>query len=209
MDYLIVGLGNAGREYERTRHNYGFMAVDYLSKYFSDNPAWAQLLYEKTRNDADVQEFEVFYNHGRPEVENSDHYHVILAKPQTMMNNSGASIKKLCRSYKIKPENLILIHDELDIAVGQLKISFDSSPAGHNGVSSVVNQLGTQKFIRVRLGIKPPVGKVKTEEFVLKKFTKEENGAAQKIIEAAPKVIEAILANGLDKAMTLFNKKNA
>ncbi len=209
MNYLIAGLGNIGKEYEKTRHNYGFLAIDYLGKHFRENPQWAQMFYEKKRDDAQVAEFEVFYNHGRPEIENNDHYHLILAKPETMMNNSGLSVKKLCRAYKIKPENLILIHDELDIPLGQVKISFDSSPAGHNGVSSVVNQLGTQKFIRLRLGIKPAAGKVKMEEFVLKKFTKEESETVKKITQAVPKMVETILAQGLDKAMTLFNKKSA
>lgn len=184
--YLIVGLGNPGLEYANTRHNLGFWAVDTLVLGLKK----AGELIEKNKFDSLI-----FENHK-----------MILAMPETFMNNSGLAVKKLLAAYKIKPEDLIVIQDEIDIPIGSLKLSFDASAGGHNGVKSIIDQVGTQKFIRLRLGIKPDgVRKLATDQFVLRKFNIKEKNLAKTMVEQVPEIIETVLTEGLPKAMSLYN----
>ncbi|OGZ21766.1 MAG: hypothetical protein A3D46_00675 [Candidatus Nealsonbacteria bacterium RIFCSPHIGHO2_02_FULL_43_13] len=149
---LITGLGNPGKEYEKTRHNVGFRVIDELAK-------------EKPND-------------------------IVLLKPQTFMNNSGEAVSKAVNFYKIKPADLWVIHDDIDLLLGELKISKNRGSAGHKGVDSIIKKLGTRDFNRVRIGICPAEGKPEAvEKFVLQNFTKTEEKIIQEII---PKIIDLL-----------------
>jgi len=159
---LIIGLGNPGKEYENTRHNIGFMILDRLQEiaHFSDfkiSERFSALIAEKTDTAGEK---------------------ILLVKPQLFMNRSGEIIKRIMNFYHVPLENISVVHDDLDIELGQYKKATDSSAAGHNGVQDIVDQLGTQKFIRYRVGIE---GAEKRKDrvmlgdaFVLQKFSEEE-----------------------------------
>lgn len=215
--YLIVGLGNPGKKFEKTRHNFGFMAIDELIQAWQANPLWAEELYVKENYDSLFSEWEVFWGevkHAKEPGKNiePDHQHVVLAQPHTMMNNSGLAVKKLVRAFKLAKEiksRVVVIHDDIDLPVGSLKISFGASAAGHKGVQSIIDQLNTKDFIRLRLGIRPAVvnSKISTEKFVLEKFTTSESKLTEQALNQVPVVIKVLLLDGVSKAMSLYNKK--
>ncbi len=157
---LIIGLGNPGKTYEKTRHNIGFIFLDKLQttwnfSNFSLNKKLEAEISEGTLNEKKI----------------------ILAKPQTFMNLSGTATQKILAFYKLKPEDLLVIHDDKDIPCGKYKLAFDSSSAGHNGVQNIIDTLGTKQFKRLRIGIENndtafPHGE--TSDFVLGKFKKTE-----------------------------------
>ncbi len=166
---LIVGLGNPGKKYQKTRHNIGFRLIDQLG--FLDSRK------------------------------------IILFKPQTFMNNSGKTVKKLIENLKLRIKNLIVVHDDLDLPLGKIRIVKNRGPAGHKGVESIIEELGTKNFIRFRIGIQPRIGKPKfTERFVLQKFNKEEEETAKEVIKKTAEAIEMMIKIGLEKAMNRFNK---
>ncbi len=167
---IIIALGNPGQQYENTRHNAGFIIADELQKSlgFSD--------FEKnSKFDALVCE------------KNLGGEKILLAKPQSFMNNSGQVVKKMLDFFKIPKENLMVLHDDLDIELGAFKISTDSSAAGHNGVQSIIDNLGSQQFKRIRLGIEGAEKKkdriIPGEVFVLQDFSKEELEIIKKLAE--------------------------
>jgi peptidyl-tRNA hydrolase, PTH1 family len=149
---LIIGLGNPGKQYENTRHNTGFMALDEIQKA------------------SNFPEFEFNKNFN---AEVSKGKEVILAKPQTFMNLSGQSVRSILDFYKLSPDDITIIHDDKDIALGEYRIASDSSSAGHNGVQNIIDSLGTQNFKRIRIGIGTD-SQIPTEDFVLQKFSDEE-----------------------------------
>jgi peptidyl-tRNA hydrolase, PTH1 family len=153
---LIVGLGNPGKEYENTRHNAGFIALDILCAKLSGSFSVSK------KFNALIAETKI----GREKV--------FLLKPQTYMNESGMSVRAVLDFYKIGRENVIIFHDDKDIAIGVYKIQSGRSSAGHNGVKSIIEHLGTQEFIRVRLGIKPEHPIADTVDFVLSKLSSAE-----------------------------------
>jgi PTH1 family peptidyl-tRNA hydrolase len=168
---IIIGLGNPGEKFKDTRHNIGFEVLDKI-KEENDFPDFA---FSKKFN---AQISEGILNQEK----------TILAKPQTFMNSSGKSAKALTQYYK--KAKLIIVHDDIDILLGKVKFSKDSGSAGHKGVESVINNLGTKDFMRLRIGIVPIKGKPKeTEKFVLKKFTKKEK---EIIKEAVNKTVQEI-----------------
>ena len=145
---LIVGLGNPGKKYKKTRHNVGFQVIDVLKK--SLDPAQDK--------------------------------GIILLKPQTYMNKSGKEVKSLITKYKIPISNLWVIHDDIDLLLGTIRVSKNVSSAGHKGVQSIIDELKTKNFSRIRIGILPKTGKPKNvEKFVLEKFTKEEKKIVKKV----------------------------
>ena len=164
---LIIGLGNPGKEYAKTRHNAGFIVVDALAKQLG-----ADFKFQKKFN-AEIAQIKL---------ENED---VVLLKPQTFMNLSGSPVRAVMDFYKIKPENIVVIHDDKDIMFGDVKYQTDRSAAGHNGIKSLIEHLGTQDFARIRVGVawedKEKMGD--TAEFVLRNFTKTELESLEKIIE--------------------------
>lgn len=147
---LIVGLGNPGKEYESTRHNIGFMIIDKYLGNIKYKEKFNGLYYEKDMDEK-----------------------VIFLKPQTFMNNSGLCVKKFVDYYKINPENILVIHDDLDLEVGKIKYKINSSSGGHNGIKSIINNLRTQNFIRLKIGISN-TNKDQIIDYVLGKFSKKE-----------------------------------
>lgn len=145
---LIVGLGNPGKKYKKTRHNVGFQIIDVLKKSFD------------SAQDKDI----------------------ILLKPQTYMNKSGKEVKSLITKYKIPISNLWVIHDDIDLLLGTIRVSKNIGSAGHKGVQSIIDELKTKNFSRIRIGILPKTGKPKNvEKFVLEKFTNEEKKIVKKV----------------------------
>ncbi len=179
MIKLIIGLGNPGKKYQQTRHNIGFMAVNLLKTDFNFDD-WK--LNKKINS---------FISQGIF----SENKKIILAKPQTMMNNSGQAGIALVNYYKTPPQNLIIIHDDIDLKLGEYKIQQNRGAAGHKGVQSIINQLGTKDFIRLRLGIKPKQIKdpINTEKFVLQKFSEPEIKIANQAIEKAVRDLRTAL----------------
>ncbi|MBI2447936.1 aminoacyl-tRNA hydrolase [Candidatus Microgenomates bacterium] len=170
---LIVGLGNPGKEYEKTRHNAGFIAIaDFRSQI------------------ADCEEFS-FEGKFNAEIAQGifDGEKIILAKPMTFMNNSGEAVKKIADFYKIAPEDITVIHDDLDIPFGEVRVKNDGSSAGHNGVQSIIDNLGTEVFRRVRIGIGRPMGDIPADKYVLQSFSEEEQAKLPEILEKIGKII--------------------
>ena len=163
---LVIGLGNPGTRYQHTRHNIGFLVIDALHNHLS-MPEWK----ERKILSAHVAEG------------GDDDRGVILGKPTTFMNESGKAVVQLVKKYP--RAELVVIHDDLDLAFGKIKISRNSSSAGHNGVQSIINALGTKDFTRVRIGIGRPSDGTPADEFVLHHFTPEELSALPEIIGRA------------------------
>ena len=186
---LIVGLGNPGKEYEKTRHNAGFMAVERLADEFG---------------------FGSFKMAGKHKAEiaegNIGGVKTILAKPQTFMNLSGQAVRSLIQFYKVELSDLIVIFDDVAIPNGMLRIRPDGSAGGHNGMKSIIQELGGQDFVRVRLGIEPKQpSRIPLEDHVLGKFTKHEATLMEENLEKIPAVVKTIIGEGVDKAMAEFN----
>lgn len=183
---LIVGLGNPGREYELTRHNIGFMAIDELAK------RWNISLNE--------QKFKGVFGAGFVNGEK-----VILLKPLTYMNLSGESIRPLMDYYKIDVEDFVVLYDDLDIPVGKLRLRMKGSAGGHNGVKSTISHLGTQEFQRIRMGIDRPKNGMKVVDYVLGRFTSEEIPDVNHSIEKATDACEEWLNKPFLQIMNTFN----
>ena len=188
---LIVGLGNPGSEYAGTRHNIGFSAIDLLSS--------------RSGIGLSSSKFSAESGQGTIAGERS-----ILLKPQTFMNLSGQSVGPAAHFYKLSAEDLIVIHDELDLPLGQMQIRRGGGTGGHNGLKSIVQCLGTGDFIRIRVGTGKPQGpnaKERVVGFVLGRFSGDEQALADEMIQKTADAVEAILSQGLSKAMTAFNRR--
>lgn len=159
---MVAGLGNPGEEYTATRHNAGFCAIDILAQQ-------AGVTYWKTQAGAEVATIKV--NDAEAEGGKRE---VILVKPQSYMNTSGGPISKLCVQYKVKPEELLVIHDELDIPAGDVRVKVGGGHAGHNGLRSIIDKLGSRDFTRIRTGIGNPPGRMAVADFVLKQLRARE-----------------------------------
>ncbi len=185
--WLIVGLGNPGEEYATTPHNLGFLTADRLAE----------------RHSIRVTRKEAAALVGLGEIAGSP---VILAKPQTFMNLSGVSVRSLFEKFESGPENLLLIYDELALPWMQLRIRPGGSAGGHNGVKSVIGSAGTQEFARLRLGIHPghPVDGAR---YVLDPVRKSRWKEMDELVEQAAQAVEFIIAEGVEKAMTKFNRR--
>jgi peptidyl-tRNA hydrolase, PTH1 family len=198
---LIVGLGNPGEKYENTRHNLGFLVVDHLLKELGTNRVeWSKSY--KLKSDTAI--FTV-----RDEK-------VLLAKPQTYMNNSGMAVNLLKDFYKVESQDTWIAYDELDLPLGTLKIRFGGAAAGHHGVESIMEAIGTDKFWRFRLGIGEshdkthPLSKQNVndaKEYVLDQFHHEEAGKVRELIKHASKALETALQEGIERAINRFNTK--
>ena len=149
---LFVGLGNPGKKYQQTRHNLGQLVIQYLLKNYKINTN----------------------NFSKLSAQIADHQNSKFATLDTYMNESGFPVSKIVNYFKIEPQNLYIIHDDLDLAVGEYRLQFDRGPAGHNGVSSIIEQLGTQAFHRIRIGIGKPTTPIAVEDYVLQPFPREE-----------------------------------
>lgn len=184
--YLIVGLGNPEGEYSNTRHNMGFDTINHLSK--------------KLNISVTKEKFKGLYGDG---VINNEK--VILLKPQTYMNLSGESIVKFRDFYKIPNENIIVIYDDMDIELGTIKIRKKGGPGTHNGMKSVVSELQTEDFPRIRVGIGKPMFKEMMIAYVIQKIQGEEVEILDKATKKAAEAVYEIIINGIDKAMNIYN----
>jgi len=186
--HLIVGLGNPGKKYEKTRHNLGFRVLDILHERFG-MPPWQD-------------KFESQFSRGQFLREA-----LMLSKPQTFMNLSGTSVLPLTSFFKVDTKKqLWLIHDDLDLPLGTLRIREDGGSGGHNGVQSVVERVGHKNFTRFRMGIGRPEGKESVEDYVVKPFGKSDQKTVKEMIERTADAVETALKDGLPRAMTLFNR---
>jgi PTH1 family peptidyl-tRNA hydrolase len=179
---LIVGLGNPGPEYELTPHNLGFLTVDRIA---SDRGV-------------EVRNRQCQARTGRTRIGEEE---VLLAKPETFMNLSGLSVRELLAEYQLQPESdLIVIYDELDLPLGTIRIRQRGSSAGHNGMESIIGALGTQEFLRIRIGIAP-------EKKILKPFSKRQLKVVDEVLDIAAEAAKVILSEGPAAAMNRFNRK--
>ncbi len=185
---IIVGLGNPGEKYAGTRHNAGFAAVDALAEKFRARPtgrsrgaatAWARV--------AGVE--------------------AVLVKPQEYMNRSGGPVAAVMSREGAAPEDLIVIHDDLDLPLGSIRIKKSGGDGGHNGVASIISAIGTGSFVRVKVGIGRPPEWQDPADYVLSPFEKEEVGLADTAVKEAVEAVAAIVAEGVGRAMNRFNKK--
>jgi len=204
---MIFGLGNPGKKYEKTRHNIGARAADEIAANFQfpitePTPSREGGAKGKKRFISLPSNFQTI---SKGKIANEE---IILAEPQTFMNCSGITAKKLIKNLKLKIKNLIVIHDDIDLSLGQIRIVKNRGSAGHKGVESIIKELGTKNFIRFRIGIRPN-SKFKIqniEDFVLKNFTKKEEEIVKEVIKKTATAIEYLLEKGLEKAMTKYNK---
>ena len=185
-DYLVVGLGNPGDEYARTRHNVGAETVELLAKRHGAN-----LRKGKERARADQVRIGGVL--------------VALAVPLTYMNDSGLAVVALARRYSVEPEQIVIVHDELDLPVAALKVKAGGGLAGHNGLRSIKAHLHSEEFLRVRIGVGKPASKEQGVEHVLKKFSKRERTEIDVTIEQAADAVEYIARDGVEVAMNRFN----
>lgn len=203
---LIVGLGNPGEKYEGTRHNLGFVILDHLIKN-------SQTVSKDKWDKNPKLKSEIFIMDWQPK--KGVFEKVIFAKPQTYMNNSGQAVKLISAFYKINPSDIWIIHDELDLPLGFMKIRLGGSGAGHRGVESVIENLKTDKFWRFRLGIgeshkKGEVAKLRiknAEQFVLDRFASKESGTLKHLIKRGTSAITTALEKDIQAAMNQFNTK--
>jgi len=194
---VIIGLGNPGGEYANTRHNIGFMVIEKLAK---------ELTLPTISWDTDTKHNALIAKAGD----------VLLVKPQTFMNKSGDAIKAILAYYKLAPSDVWVIHDDIDLPLGKIRIRENGASGGHNGVDSIISALGTDKFVRFRMGIGR--GKETTGEnmekhmrhrtvisFVLSKFRETEAGSMKHLIKHGMEAVRTALDEGVDKAMNRFN----
>jgi peptidyl-tRNA hydrolase, PTH1 family len=184
--FLLVGLGNPGREYRETRHNVGFMAIDRLckvlgiklsrlqSKALTGTGQWAG-------------------------------HKIVLVKPQTYMNLSGQAVSSLLRFYKVPLGQLLVMHDDIDLPVGTLRIRPDGGSAGQRGLASIIQQLGTQEFPRLRIGIGRPPGQKEAADYVLKGFTSSDQELIDIVLDRAVEAARVFIEHDLDTAMNQYN----
>lgn len=186
--YIIAGLGNPGSKYENTRHNMGFKAIDAMASEFGI--------------DVNRAKFKGLIGEGRIGSEK-----VILLKPQTYMNLSGQSVREIMNFYKIPEENLIVIYDDFDLPIGSIRVRKSGGPGTHNGMKSVVQELGSRKFPRVRVGIGSSDGS--TVQFVIGKVGKDEQQILNEAAEVAASAAADIIRIGIENAMNIHNTRKS
>jgi len=186
--WLIVGLGNPGEKYAGNRHNIGFMCLDEFARVH-------RLKFERGRHRAKVAEGKVA---GKD---------VVLAKPMTFMNLSGEAVGKLTGRYHATPERLIVVHDDMDLPLGKMRIRLGGSSGGHKGIASIVEHISTEEFVRVRVGIGRPEARDREEviEHVLGPLSAQETKVTERTIPAVSEALDVILAEGVTAAMNRFN----
>jgi peptidyl-tRNA hydrolase, PTH1 family len=184
--FLIVGLGNPGKKYQNTWHNIGFEVIDFFQK--ENN--FPEFKFNKNFNSLISKKKEI-----------------ILVKPETFMNLSGKALSKIAWFYKINSQNIVVVHDDIDLILGKIKINKNRGPAGHKGIESIIKQLKTKNLIRFRFGIQPIKNKPKnTEKFVLEKFNKKDKEIIEKTIKKTTQALDFFLKNNLEKTMNKFNE---
>ena len=192
---LLVGLGNPGDRYRDTRHNVGFMALDLIAERWG-RPPWRSKLHAETA--------QVDVPGGQGDADRA-----VLLKPQTYMNRSGDSVQPAAAFYKIAPENVVVVHDELDLPFGQVRLKSGGGVAGHNGLRSISLRLGTNDYVRVRIGIgrPPPEFRGSGADYVLQGFSPAEQAELAEVVQSAADAIEMFAREGLSAAMNTINRR--
>lgn len=198
---IIIGLGNPGDKYTGTRHNIGFETLDYLLKKYE--PLSETKWDDSKKTKSEIKKLSI------------KKLATLLAKPQTHMNNSGMAASLLLQYYKVKPEEIIVIHDELDLPLGKIQIRFGGGSAGHNGIESVITSLGTDKFLRIRMGVGKPIRidgskfdqkrRESIEHYVLERFSESEHHEVRTMIKHVQKNLELLLEHGFETFMSKYN----
>jgi len=183
----VFGFGNPGKEYEKTRHNVGFLVIDALAK-----------KYKKKVNQYSFQSLSGKVKIGKEEV--------LLVKPLTYMNLAGIAVRDVLQSFKLQPKDILVVNDDADLELGRIKISRGGGDAGHLGIRSAIEKLGSKEFPRLRVGIgRPPEG-MHLRDYVLEEFTPEEWKVIQKVLSECVLAVETIVLEGIEKAMARFNQ---
>lgn len=186
-DYIVAGLGNPGAKYEMTRHNAGFLAMDLLA-------ITKKTDIKRLKHHALVADMQIGGKR------------CLVMKPQTMMNNSGEAIGEAAKFYKIPPENVIIIYDDISLDVGQTRIRRKGSAGGHNGIKSIIAHLGSENFPRIKVGVgKKPTPEYDLVNWVLGRFPKEQEKDLKAALENSVSALELIVGGDIDKAMNLYN----
>ncbi|MEA1964594.1 MAG: aminoacyl-tRNA hydrolase [Candidatus Aerophobetes bacterium] len=186
---LVFGLGNPGEKYRLTRHNIGFLVIDYLSKFY--NVGLNSYLSQAIVGEGYTKEEKI-----------------ILAKPLIFVNESGHSLFRLQEEYQIKLKDIILISDDVNLEIGRIKIAKKGGDGGHKGLRSIIQCLNTDQIPRLRLGIGSPDKKEELKEYVLEEFTFQEKKIIKETIERAGHAVDIIIVEGIDKAMREYNRKS-
>lgn len=184
----IVGLGNPDIKYAETRHNIGFILIDHLAEIFHISltaKKWDSLIGKGYIGERQV----------------------LLAKPLTYMNRSGLAVAQILNFHKIPPQGLLVVHDDMDIPLGRIKIARSGGSGGHKGVDSIIETLGIQEFPRLKIGIGRPLPQQKPEHYVLEPFSLEERSILKETLKKAERAAEVIVRQGIETAMNLFNIK--
>lgn len=185
--YLIIGLGNPGKEYRDTRHNIGFMVVDRLAVRLN-------LSFKRTQSKALITD-------GRYQSQR-----IYLAKPQTFMNASGQAVAALLKFYKIPLKNLLVAYDDVDLPFETIRMKTSGGSAGHRGMKNIIQQLGSKEFPRLRLGVGRTFGSKQAADYVLKPFSKEESEFLANYIDRAADATLSFITEGIDRTMTVYNR---
>ncbi len=185
--WIIIGLGNPGEQYNQTRHNVGFMAINHLCRLHN-------IKLDQNKCQARIGEGEI------------QEKTVVLAKPTTFMNLSGKSVAELCKRYRVSSSQIIVIHDDVNLPAGKIRVRPQGSSGGHNGIQSIIACLGTKEWTRVRLGIGSPTEGTDMAEFVLSRFEKEEMVVMNQSIELTAMVVGTIISEGVESAMNKYNQ---
>jgi peptidyl-tRNA hydrolase, PTH1 family len=186
--YLIVGLGNPGLKYRKTRHNIGFLVADLMAHKFG-------VRFKKGRGLFYIAECQI------------ESHSAIVAKPLTYMNNSGQAVAELVNYYNIDPSRLIVIVDEIELSLGRLRLRAQGTSGGHNGLNSIIQHLSTKTFARLRIGIGTEYAKKDMTKFVLANFTRNEQKELDFILDQAVDATTSFIRDGIDKAMNSFNSQ--
>ena len=187
--YLIFGLGNPGNRYRLTRHNIGFMVLEKLAA--------------RLEIDLKQKSFNALWGKGKIDGKN-----VLLAMPQTYMNLSGNAVRELLTFFKAGINNLIVVHDDLDLPFGTIRLKTGGGNAGHKGLDSIVENLGSSDFARVRIGIGRPADKARIESYVLERFEPKEETILKPVIQSAADAISEIILSDMQTAMVKYHTKN-
>jgi PTH1 family peptidyl-tRNA hydrolase len=184
--FLIAGLGNPGREYRDNRHNVGFMLVDRLAERLG-------VAFSRVESKALVTKADFQGNR------------LILAKPQTYMNLSGQAVGALMKFYKVPPEHLLVVYDEVDLPLGTLRLRPEGGSAGQKGMKSIIERLGTENVSRLRIGVGRPPGRKEAGDYVLQDFSKQERENLASILDRAADAVQTFVTQGIEPAMNLYN----
>ncbi|NPA57924.1 MAG: aminoacyl-tRNA hydrolase [Aquificae bacterium] len=187
MIKAVIGLGNPGKEYEKTRHNIGFMVADAVASLLKCGRKYTEECFSHVYHCPD--------------------HDLLIAKPQTYMNNSGVAVKNLMQDYNIKPSEILVVYDDLDLPLGTIRLRKKGSSGGHRGIQSIIENIKTDQFPRLKIGIGRPERKEQVVDYVLSPFEKGELMVVDRVVQSAARCITDVLKYGIDKSMNSCNRK--